>query len=222
MKWVEDGVWPSEPEWEQIAILSAGLVATVLSWDGYLVSIGKKPLHGDFRFIIDIFLVFIYMFLLITSSKPDFWLPILALIFVLYTIWDALTVREHMGHYDRTLLPPEADHNYRATCSDVIRVYWGGLLSRTDTSRGPIITLAWMIHFVMLALLNGFARAKGQVFVICLLGIVSLLLYRHDKRTNSLAGTKPSYSMVARASIIAGLLLITALYFCVFNAKTSA
>jgi hypothetical protein len=54
MKWVENGSWPAYHEWEQLAILATGLVATVLSWDGYLASIEAKPLNGYGSFAIDI------------------------------------------------------------------------------------------------------------------------------------------------------------------------
>src|SRR5260370_12000465 len=79
MGWVEKGSVPTLPEWEQLCILLTGLIATVLSWDGYLASIAAKPLIGFWRFAIDIMLVFIYMFFLISSAKPCFWLPLLAI-----------------------------------------------------------------------------------------------------------------------------------------------
>jgi hypothetical protein len=43
----------------------------------------EQPLNDYARFAIDILLVFIYMFFLISSKRPEFWLPILAVVFFL-------------------------------------------------------------------------------------------------------------------------------------------
>lgn len=107
MRWVNGGCPPDLREWQQLSILAAATVATVLSWDGYLVSIEDRPLKGVGQFAIDIFLVFIYMFLLMTSYHRTWWLFIHALTFGLYVIWDFLTVSEHTDYYyPRALAPP--------------------------------------------------------------------------------------------------------------------
>jgi hypothetical protein len=66
MGWVEHGRWPCLAEWQQLSILTAALMATVLSWDGYLYSINERPLRNFGRFAIDILLVFIYIL-----ERPD-------------------------------------------------------------------------------------------------------------------------------------------------------
>jgi hypothetical protein len=216
MRWVESGSFPTIHEWEQLAILLTGMIATVLSWDGYLASIADKPLNGYWRFAIDIVLVFIYMFFLISSQRSGFWLPILAIIFTLYVVWDALTVREHMRSYDISLVPAGSGDDYRAKTSDVVRVYLRGFLNRANTNRGPIITLSWAIFFVILALLN-FNNARYQVFVTCGFAILALILYRHDKVVISGAVAVRGYMMLYRSILIAGLLAFAALYFCEFR-----
>jgi hypothetical protein len=77
MAWVQNGTWPAHPEAEQIARLFVALLATVLSWEGYLTSISEKKLFDFARYLIDILLVFMYLFLLLTSQFPLFWLSIL-------------------------------------------------------------------------------------------------------------------------------------------------
>jgi hypothetical protein len=216
MRWVESGSFPTIPEREQLAILLTGLIATVLSWDGYLASIADKPLNGYWRFAIDIVLVFIYMFFLISSPRPSFWLPILAIIFGLYVLWDALTVREHMRHYDVSLIPAESGDEYRAKASDVARVYLRGFLNKADTNRGPIITLSWAIFFVILMFLN-LKSAPYQVFVTCGIAIIALILYRCDKMVVSGVSTVRGYAMLYRSILIATLLAFAALYFCEFR-----
>jgi hypothetical protein len=74
MKWLTAGTIPSFGEWSQIEILVVAMTATVLSWDGYLMSIHDKPLLGTWRFLIDVTLVFTYMILMMTSQHANFWM----------------------------------------------------------------------------------------------------------------------------------------------------
>lgn len=215
MDWVKDGSLPSMSEWEQLSILFTGLVATVLSWDGYLVSIKSKPLNGFGRFSIDILLVFIYMFFLISSKQSGFWLPILVVIFVLYVIWDFLTVREHMRSYNASSVPTDADDTYRATTWGVLCVYMGGFLGKPNVGRGPIITLSWAFYFLVLAIVN-LMTAEWQVFVTCLFAIVGLILYRKDKAATPTGASVAGFPMWRRTLIILLLLGLAALYFYMF------
>src|SRR5207248_9539885 len=64
MDCVRNGTPPTFAEWEQVSILITALIATVLSWDGYLLAIETRQLVGFWRYAIDIVLVFIYMLLL--------------------------------------------------------------------------------------------------------------------------------------------------------------
>lgn len=79
MAWVQKGRAPAFDEWEHIARLTAALVATVLSWEGYFVSISTKKLYDFPRYFIDICLVFLYLFLLLTSKFPHYWLGLHAI-----------------------------------------------------------------------------------------------------------------------------------------------
>lgn len=216
MDWVKSGSLPNRPEWEQMAILFTGLVATVLSWDGYLLSISNKPLTDYPRFWIDIFLVFIYMFFLISSKQPGFWLPILAVVFGLYVLWDFLTVRVHPGAYNASLLPAGAGDTYRARGSDVFRVYKEGFLGKPDTNRGPIITLSWAVYFVVLMIIN-LRSAEWQVFVAGGFAVLGLALYRGDKIFKPSGATVAGFAMWQRALIIVALLSLAGLYFCAFR-----
>ena len=211
MDWLKNGAFPSLSESEQLAILATGMFATVLSWDGYLASIEKKPLNGYFRYAIDIVLVFVYMFFLISSNHPNFWLPILATIFLLYVVWDLLTIREHMAQYNASLVPKGAEATYRASAGQVLRVYVDGFLDRSAVYRGPIISLSWAIYFVGLTGIN-LMEAKWQVFVTSAFAIAGLALYRRDK--------SQLFSMWQRVLMIALLLSLAALYFCVFRIGT--
>src|SRR5580700_135056 len=194
MPWVHDGHWPNLSEWQQLSILVAAMTATVLSWDGYLLAIDGRPLDGFWRFTIDIALVFIYMFLLMTSNHHTWWLFIHALIYFLYIIWDYLTVREHLWkYYSRSL-------GRRPTVGEV---YIGGLKDREGIRRGPMVTLAWGIYFFILYALN-ISGLGNRVFGTTIFVLAGLIAYRLDKR-------KP-YSMRKRSLLIALWLLASLAY----------
>jgi hypothetical protein len=203
MKWVQAGRAPCMPEYQQLSILAAALWATVLSWDGYLISIAKRPLKKPSRFIIDILLVFIYMILLMTSRLLTWWLFLHALIYTLYVIWDRLSIGEYFSQfYDQTVkVIPET----------VGQVYIGGFKGLRGVSQGPVITIVWWAYFLALYLLNDLAlrwmklpglneRIVGTtVLVLC-----GLQLYRQDKTKR--------YTMRRRVAYAGMLLLASGAY----------
>lgn len=203
MKWVEHGRPPCISEYQQLIILIAAMTATVLSWDGYLFSIKDRPLRTFWRFAIDILLVFIYMFLLMTSKLLIWWLFLHALIFTLYAVWDLLTVNDWLPKYYRDTVPSAAQ--------TVLGVYIGGLRDRDEVSRGPIITITWGIYFWALYFLNDRAlhwlnvpglsdRIIGTTIVV----VLGLILYRRDKQKR--------FTMCRRLAWIASLLIVSAIY----------
>jgi hypothetical protein len=103
MTWVQNGTLPNPAELNQTLILGTALLAAILGWDGHLVAMSDKPLFGFWRFLVNLALVFIYMFLLMASAHPECMLWTLAVIFVLYVAWDVLTMREQISHYDPAL-----------------------------------------------------------------------------------------------------------------------
>jgi hypothetical protein len=194
MDWVEKGHWPTLAEWQQLAILSVAMTATVLSWDGYLMSIEDRPLKKFWRFAIDITLVFVYMFLLMTSHHKTWWIPIHAITYALYIIWDFLTVREYTAKY----------YMQGATQKQTIfGVYWGGLRDVDKVSRGPVITLGWAAYFWGLFLINRHGL-EDRVFITAIFAIAGLVLYRRDKRKR--------YASLYRFVVVAALLVADLLY----------
>jgi hypothetical protein len=195
MPWVREGRCPSLSEWQQLSILVAAMTATVLSWDGYLLAIDQRPLDGFWRFAIDIALVFIYMFLLMTSDHHTWWLFIHALIYFLYIIWDYLTVREHLPKY---YYPWSW-----GTRQTIGGVYIGGFRDREGVSRGPIITLGWGFYFFILYAIN-IGGLADRVFGTTVFALAGLILYRVDKK-------KP-YTMCRRTLLIVLWLLASLAY----------
>ena len=86
MTWVQNGTLPNPLELNQTLILGTALLAAILGWDGHLVAMTDKPLFGFWRFLVNLALVFIYMFLLMASAHPECMLWTLAVIFALYVL----------------------------------------------------------------------------------------------------------------------------------------
>ena len=167
MKWVQSGALPQVDEWKQLFRLLAALVATVLSWEGYLLSIKTKRLYEFPRYFIDISLVFIYLFLLLTSKYEHFWLLLHALTFVLYAIWDGLTLYWHRDWYG-------ADERTMRSA------YWNSLLGRNGVDRGIAITLSWLCYFAWLWIVS-WAEFKYETFVMMSFVLIGLAGYRLNK-----------------------------------------
>jgi hypothetical protein len=187
MPWLQFGVIfePSLPvDWgqiEQLARLFVAAFATVLSWDGYFRSIENKPIEDSARFFIDVFLVFLYLFLLLTSKFSYFWLWIHATAFLFYIAWDFLSIRKYRDAY----INPGAAEDF---CPSIKAIYIGSLGDDPKIYRGPAVTLMWPVFFWALPLSYQFAlteldRAKPiTTFVYAFWVLCGLLAYRHDKK----------------------------------------
>lgn len=185
-------------EWQQLLVLVAALTATVLSWDGYLVSIAERPLKNFWRFAIDIFLVFLYMVLLMTSKLLTWWLFLHAFTFALYVVWDFLTVWDWKEKYYYV-----APDSARQTIG---RIYIGGLMDSAEVSRGPVITIVWALYFWVLWLLYWFyvPTLRDRITGTTVLVVLGLWLYRRDKTYR--------FTMCRRVATAALLLLAAVAY----------
>jgi hypothetical protein len=188
----------SMQDFEQLAKLALALYATVLSWDGYLASVQKKPLNGRVRFTIDVLLVVLYMILIMRSDKPWFWLPTLCVIFSLYVFWDVASIWEYPSTFERGYQP----HESRLLA--VPRVYGLAILDRTGVDRGPLISLMWAGYFVVLWHLFRHVQASTSVWWGLIAASAGLYFYRRDKERIGIDGTR-GFKMWQRLLIILGL-----------------
>src|SRR5262249_38267081 len=112
------------------------------------------------------------MFLLMASVHPGCVLWTLAIIFFLHVVFDVLTIREDVASYDHAL----AGVN-EPSAAQIWDVYAGGFAGKAQIQPGPVITLAWTIYFVLLAVIaNG--RADAHVRTACFFALVGLVGYR--------------------------------------------
>jgi hypothetical protein len=206
MTWVQNGTLPNAAELNQTLILATALLAAVLGWDGHLLAMTDKPLFGFWRFLINLALVFIYMFLLMASAHPECLLWTLAVIFVLYVVWDVLAMRERISSYDPSLAGVP-----RATAAQIWNVYAGGFAGGAQIPPGPAITLAWTGYFVLLAIIaNG--RAYAHLRITCVFALIGLVSFWIDAapRQENRAGGRP---MRRRMLVILGVLVAATIYF---------
>lgn len=149
MPWIEDerSFLISAPlDWgqiNQIMRLFAAGVATLLSWEGYLLSIRGKPLWDGARFYIDVFLVTLYLILLLTSSSSQFWIGIHTFTFLIYILWDFLSIKVHPDQY---ILSNKEEYTSRR------KIYAGVFKGSPDIKHGPIVTLTWPVYLVTLSI----------------------------------------------------------------------
>jgi hypothetical protein len=178
MKWLNGGRMPTFGEWQQLARLAVALTTVLLSWEGYFFSIAGKPLTNTSRFVIDFVLVLMYMVLLYTSKIPAFWLYIHAVSFLLYVIWDLISIKEYRSTY---VFDGQAEAQPTTG-----RIYLEALRGTAGFYRGPIITLAWGIYFAALAASQQ-VLATQNAFVLAPFALAGLIAYRHDKTLASAA-----------------------------------
>lgn len=179
MAWIKTGTAPNADEWKQIAFLATALLATVGSWEGYFSAIDDRPLKVIWRFIIDIILVLVYMILLISSGHSDLFLPLIVCIFLLYVIWDGLTIYEYADYYYYD------DTNASPKCCIVAATYLRGFITRQNDApvrRGHIITLLWALYFWSLLAIRLFLTFNN-VYVMCGMASLGLLSYRISNAT---------------------------------------
>jgi hypothetical protein len=206
MTWVQNGTLPNPAELNQTLILGTALLAAILGWDGHLVAMSDTPLFGFWRFLVNLALVFIYMFLLMASAHPECMLWTLAVIFALYVAWDILTMREQIGRYD-----PALAGGSLATPAQVRSVYARGFSGAAHVAPGPAITLAWCGYFVLLAII-GNGHAFAHIRTTCALALVGLVGFwidtavRHD-------GDADTHPMRRRILVILIALIAATIYF---------
>jgi uncharacterized membrane protein len=176
MHWVKETTSPSPDEWSHLFILLTGLVATVGSWDGYFQALEKAPLEKFGRFLIDIFLVFLYLILLVTSKNQYLWVFLLSAIYLLYWLWDILSVIEHE---EKFILDGEK-HPTWTKFKILQHVYINGLKHKAGINKGPAITFIWTVFFVAEAIL--FLNTNDQNIIgLAVINIGALVLYRVAK-----------------------------------------
>ncbi len=206
MNWVKAGDFPTPADLNQILILAGGLIASLLSWDRYLAAMETAPPTNFWRYAIDVCLVFIYMFLLITSNNPGFFLPILTIIFCLYVVRDLLIVQQLVGGYKIDLSTLQKDGFGAVKLWKVRNAYYSEAVASDDLISSPITAVSWALYFGALTFLDRVSNSHYATILV-LFAIAGLILYRLDKSHRPAGEKAHGFRFATRMSIIAGLMV---------------
>lgn len=141
----------------EFSLLFISVVAVVLSWEGYLISVRRVPIEEPPRFYLDVLIVFAYLALMEMVSRYHAWFVVISGIFVLYTIWDALTITACIR---------------QNVVEDGKRPWWHGL----------VITVAWTIAMILISFLQRDLDNDWSFALSALGAFAVVVLYRMDKR----------------------------------------
>ncbi|MEM3551984.1 MAG: hypothetical protein QXZ02_05835 [Candidatus Bathyarchaeia archaeon] len=150
--------WLAQPSENTFGIatllLIYGLVIT--SWVGYHRSIRFYPIKNPLRFVIDIFLLFIYYMGFVSAKNFENIITwVFPLSFLLYTLWDALRLWEY--------------HEQKSSAQDLIKRF--------------LISLFFTAGFIIMAAVYNYTLKEvewinGALFIILLM---MLVFYRYLK-----------------------------------------
>ncbi len=147
--WLVGGECPSYEEWQEIPRLLTAIVIVVIGWDWYHRDIIRRPTETLSRFVLDIIIIMLDLMFLYASSTKGLiiWSLLLAAIFILYVIWDIISIFENPIPFFKNRAPncPKAK-----TLPLCLSVYYFGARWPTRENRGPIINIWWAIYFSML------------------------------------------------------------------------
>jgi len=177
--------------------LIVGLFLIINSWEHDFRSLRDKPLNSEYRFYVDIIIVFSYLVLLASRSTTQF-LATICFIFLLYVIWDRLSYAEHTNHYE------PKDQN----SSEVGLSYVGRLIHATKDEhslvRPKLSTILALLYFAEIYFANLGAKHWSPYFYLVLVTL-GLLAYRYDQR-------KPQSFKLAAVPAVLGFVLILGIY----------
>lgn len=145
--WLKAGRLPNQFEQAQFFRLGVALIATLFSWEGYFKSIKTKPLNDSPRYYIDVFLVFLYLTLLVTSARPEYWLLLHAGTFGVYFLWDSLTIVSYGAIFEKSA---SEKNTPTSIVKRWLKIYFIAPFKSAETARGPFITVIWGMYFIFI------------------------------------------------------------------------
>lgn len=175
MEWFTAHRWPTRPEWQAIALLAVGLAAIIESWEGYFASIGNRPQKTITRFIIDIMVVFAYMFLLLSSAYLPFFVSIMFIIFLLYVSWNISLLIEYRDEFIPKASTVKQERSISVT-SQLSRSFY----DPSSSLYGMGITISWALYFLFICIIT-LAMDKHIEFLVALFTVYGLVMYGVDK-----------------------------------------
>lgn len=176
--WFKSFIAPTRViDFANLAMFVAGFWLLVGSWLGYHQSIIKKPIVGNQRFILDIVLLMLYIFLLLYFRNPPSVSVLLVAVFAIYVLWDFHKTIEHRTEYYSGDVP--SLFGYIMSCLKG----WLCPDNNQSTLTGEIVTVGWTVFFLILLPFSFFLPTSEQWVKLgfALVVILATTLYRLDK-----------------------------------------
>jgi hypothetical protein len=190
---------PTAPEFLHLGVFLVGLLTLLLSWFGIHASLRANPIRYDsvwgmLRFILDVMLVLLYGVILVFFRQLQTVLFLLALVYILYVVWDLFKTFEYRDKYWNSEVHRE---NRR------MLEHWGNWIPGFFvTFRRQFVSLLFAVSFVALRLLWNPTRVWTALALVLALTV----LYRVTK-------TFPIQGSVAAL----GAWLVLSLVSCIFH-----
>lgn len=153
-QWFRDWYMPKGDDTFNLFVFGLGFLTIVLSWLGYHESIKTKPLHGIGRFILDVLLVMVYAVLMVKFRDLGAVLFLIAIIYLLYILWDLFKVNEYPKQYKKE------------------EKWW-------KRYRRELVTVVWFFIFALIWVIYIFGALNRETLLIS--AYVSIGLYRVNK-----------------------------------------
>jgi hypothetical protein len=181
----------------------AGFWTLAASWVGYHQSIRSKPIKSGFRFILDILLLALYIFLLLYFRSPSYTASIITIIYVTYISWDFYKTKEYPDEYYNNGTPNGL--KYLAKClADWIQP------GRHLKLRSEVVTVGWTAFYLILLPFSFIPAVEtdwGKIgFAITI--VVANHIYRYDKRNQGTWICSTPFKLV-----MAGMIAYLVLYY---------
>jgi hypothetical protein len=97
--WIKGGESLSHQASISLSVFALAFLTMALSWNGYHRSLEKRKELTNWRFLIDVFLVTIYIIMLTHFDSWRIVLRLFAMVYSLFFIWDFLKIAEHKKVY---------------------------------------------------------------------------------------------------------------------------
>ena len=177
--WLHDRVVPKQlGDLANLLIFVAAFWTIVASWVGYHQSIRKKPIVGQARFVLDILLLALYIFLLLYFRKPFAEAVLLTAVYVLYVAWDFYKTKEYPEIY-YAVAPPSGPAYVGRCFAEWLQP------GRYAALRSEAVTVGWAVFFVILIPYTLFpiAASDGGKIGFAIALVFANTIYRYDKVT---------------------------------------
>jgi hypothetical protein len=200
-KWLEHRSVPTTlPEFANLMMFLAGFWTIVASWVGYHRSIQAKPIKGDVRFVLDIVLLALYIFLLLYFQTPSHIAVLMVLIYLVYIAWDYFKTKEYANVFYGGANPPNGPTYF---CQCLTEWMCPG---KHPTLVSESVTFGWAMFFLVALPFAWWPVATTDTGkIICALLVVAAnYSYRYDKRSRGkIVRGIPFKWMMAAALVIA-------------------